>query len=148
MKAGTVLAIVVVIVIVWYVFPTYPSYNNNSNRWCSFTNNRGRYWYECASASINQSVDAIYVIAVPQRKAHMQQVARHYGMTVQFIDPVMKDTLEIDQCIRDTTSTGGGRERGRIHRGQEEGPQTGIVRVAATALGGAQKSHLERALMA
>ena len=54
-----------------------------------------------ARPTLNASVDVVYVVAVPRRKGYMQKVLKYYNTTGEFIDPVMKDSLDREKAIRD-----------------------------------------------
>tara|TARA_B100001093_G_C26790787_1_gene998877 strand:- start:514 stop:1314 length:801 start_codon:yes stop_codon:yes gene_type:complete len=43
---------------------------------------------------INDVIDSVYIIAVPNRKSYMKRVLNYYDIKGEFIDTIMKDTLD------------------------------------------------------
>ena len=51
------------------------------------------------NSSINDVIDSVYIIAIPKRKSYMERVLRYYGVKGEFIETIMKDTLDKKQLV-------------------------------------------------
>jgi len=49
--------------------------------------------------SINDVIDSVYIIAIPKRKSYMERVLRYYDIRGDFIDTIMKDTLDKNDLV-------------------------------------------------
>ena len=49
--------------------------------------------------TINDVIDSVYVIAIPKRKSYMERVLNYYDIKGEFIDTIMKDTLDKKELV-------------------------------------------------